>query len=444
MLETISLDVGASAAIKHGKALIKGTLEDSHTLADYRVGPEAVLQEARHLQVSASMLEREAVDTDANDAEDASSASPLQAGFVDQAVVGGRKEGSTETVRANFDYVNALVACQLMQEMATTKERAVASLDAVSATVVLMWAPFESAHLNRFRGNIEHILLSDRNVEFLAVCEPMLIATSLNGSAATVNKAFSVFRPAQDRVPAPAKVIPWRPAICAGQISHVIWVDAEVYAERARFSELGAPFLVRHLRSSPVLSDAAVGTQALQADPGVLLLELPSARVLPHLRDLHDDVIIVSPSFAVVHTKASAADWQDRLMKMLQDDPDTAGELNPWSWSYQLSGMGEPTGTGDIMDVNGARSPIQVLSSDLVAGTFRAQRESRVLAQAWASQLTEEAPRASPSSVGGPWFDFELCWYSGLLAYRHPSSREVSFLDDRPTTAASFFSMSSG
>ena len=90
-----------------------------------------------------------------------------------------------------------------------------------------------------------------------------------------------------------------------------------------------------HLRTHQVLSQMALGSEALFADPTALRLEMTSPEMIPQVNSMLEQIVMVSPRLALAHTQHTAEEWARVLTAMHHFDPARTIPLITWRRSHQ-------------------------------------------------------------------------------------------------------------
>ena len=90
-----------------------------------------------------------------------------------------------------------------------------------------------------------------------------------------------------------------------------------------------------HLRNHQVLARMALGSETLFADPTALRLEMTSPEVIPQVNSMLEQIVMVSPRLALMHTQHTAEEWARVLTAMHHFDPARTVPLITWRQSHQ-------------------------------------------------------------------------------------------------------------
>ncbi|CAK0833193.1 unnamed protein product [Prorocentrum cordatum] len=205
--------------------------------------------------------------------------------------------------------------------------------------------------------------------------EPSTTIASISDAPVTLTRAFSVFRIARSGGTAKNRFVSWKPARVTEGGFNVIWVDCadtehmktrralaqlgdravvrwegplrssgftsggeriqlKGYIPEARASELEACMFVKGAALSTPLARAFVGRRPLLSDPGARVVEGSSPFALKELRELIEDIVLISPSAALAHATASQTDWVAALSRLIRGQPCRATMQVRWRRSH--------------------------------------------------------------------------------------------------------------
>jgi hypothetical protein len=107
-------------------------------------------------------------------------------------------------------------------------------------------------------------------------------------------------------------------------------LTCRLYTPRGEGTELGQHMLTMALRKDPLLQYAVVGPEQLLNEPGARVLELTTLAAVPGFSDLLGDAVVLNAAEVLFLSSAPLADWEERLTRVLKDDPSTAGIQVKW------------------------------------------------------------------------------------------------------------------
>jgi len=96
------------------------------------------------------------------------------------------------------------------------------------------------------------------------------------------------------------------------------------YFDEGHISSLDLVGIVRQLRNLPELRFAFIGPESLFANPHALIMDLAEIRSVYAAGDMINEMVLVSPSRAIIDTSHSIGEWENVLTDQFQQDPKSA------------------------------------------------------------------------------------------------------------------------
>ena len=141
------------------------------------------------------------------------------------------------------------------------------------------------------------------------------------------------------------------------------------YFEARTVTALAVQLHIKTLKSQPGLGTALIGSQSLFTDPSTLLAEIPNVGAATEIASLADEIVLASPSLAILHTSCSQIRWEEALTELLQNTPEYAVEKLKWRQSRH---GGRPFAKPVALDVRRERTRASLAARNAATDTGEA------------------------------------------------------------------------
>jgi len=95
------------------------------------------------------------------------------------------------------------------------------------------------------------------------------------------------------------------------------------YFDQQFVSSLDIVGIIRSLRSMPQLRHALIGPESLFGNPHALIMDLGDTRCLQDCSNMINEIVMVSPTRAIITTQHTAGEWEQILTAQFHQDPKT-------------------------------------------------------------------------------------------------------------------------